>query len=137
MTRSSFLLQKSILVAEFSRLCFWQIKLNFWIQVLPSSTLYFLTWGCEYLTLYIVIKWENKWSEDPIDNIVESESTLEEFLIFLMCWGYIVAFMKSSYNLSSISRLNSLPPPFFISPLPHSWNSLIFIIINSSRMPSS
>jgi hypothetical protein len=30
---------------------------------------------------------------------------------------------KSSYSISNISYLNSPPPPFFLAPLPHSWNS--------------
>jgi hypothetical protein len=55
------------------------------------------------------------------------------FIYFYYCarWGYIVAFIKSSYSASNIPYLNSSSPPFsFIPPSPIYIHSLsIFILV--------
>jgi hypothetical protein len=49
---------------------------------------------------------------------------------FLLCWvGVHCGIYKSSYNVSNISYLNWLAPPFsFIPPWPYSWNRYHFYI---------
>jgi hypothetical protein len=43
---------------------------------------------------------------------------------FIVIWvGVHCGFYKGSYNILNMSYLNSLPPPFFFIPNPHSWNS--------------